>query len=190
MKNKLKTCLKDRVGGISIVFAIFGLIMVIVVGGGRNILFKKVSLAEVRNAMDIAGVSALRNSINNEEQRIENQNAADVFDKNKAESIYRTLLTETLSKQNYIVSYEFTEIEAGVDDSNWRFDDNQSRKQAWINCTLSVRYNSGFFDNSELVSRTFYDSKRDNVYSLQFTGVRDDGLSEILVHSTSRIVYR
>ena len=188
--ERVNQFLNEKKGGISIVFAIFGLILVMVVGGGRNILFKKISLSEVKNSMDIAGVSALRNSVNNDEQRIENPDPSDIFDHKKAETMYRTLLIKTLAKQKYVVSYDFVELDAGVDLDNWRFDDSRSRKEAWINCTLAVRYNSGFFDNNDLISHTFYDSKNNNIYTLQFTGITEDGLAEILVHSTTRIVFK
>lgn len=194
-KKKVISFFKNKKGGISIIFAMFALIMVVAIAAGRNIIFKKASLREVQSAMDISGVSALRSAINNDEQRLQgggnNTIVTDVFDEQKAKTIYKTLLQQSLNHQNYISSYEIIDIKVGThQDSKWRFDDNKARKEAFINSTIVVRYNAGMFDNLFLEEKTYYHSKEDEIKTYQYTGVNGDGLAEILVHSTSRIVFR
>ena len=187
-----KKFLKDKSGATSMLFVLMAFILIFIIGGARNIMFKKLTISEVKNTADIAGVSALRASVNNDEHRLEHIGNPDIINLTQARTMFMSMMKSCLDNQKFIESWYIdpNQITVEYDSDDWRFDDSKERNEAFINAVIHVRYKTGFFDNSDIVSGFVYNSKTNNKFDVQYVGKTNDGLGEVIIYSSSRIVFK
>lgn len=187
-RQRMKRFLKEETGSFSIWYVLLSLIGVLIVAGMFTIFNKSFLLNETQSIMDIAGVSALQANVNQEELR-HNQLVVNPIETKRT---YRSLINKGLSTYPDIHSYQIKELEVvEVNDTFGLGQATKKRQQVLLKSTILLKVTAmPMVDSFTFSQRMFYDAQSDRYFTVQYNGKSEDGETELIVRSVSRIVYR
>lgn len=193
MKKKIKENNKrfsENTGGFfSILYVILAFIACIIITGMIDIMKESYSINEVQGIMDVAGVSALNASIDREEIR----NDEFKYNENKAKVVFREIMESRIGNSTMIDSYEIVDLRItnqGVSDFGLG-EGNVTAQQIILDSTILLRVNTSMmFDIFPQVQKQYYRSYLGDSVNVSISGQTEDGQTELLVRSVSRLVYR
>ncbi|PLS19682.1 hypothetical protein CVD28_04515 [Bacillus sp. M6-12] len=189
MKN-IKKFLKDQKGAFSILFVILAFISVLIITWSMDVLKQSYTISEVQGIMDVAGVSALNYSVDKESLRGEEF----IYSEDAVRTKYHDIIEKRIHaggsqnisyKQVRIrrVDYKYTNEGLG--------ERTKPAHQLWLDSYMVVRVKtSQVFDLFPSLEKQFYDSFDKNNFDISVTGQTEDGKTELVIRSVSRLVYR
>lgn len=185
--------LRNKSGAISIIYIIAIFITVIIAMGFVNMTNKTIAINEIQGIMDVSGVIALRNSVDETSWRAEELKV----DKSKAVIEFRKLVNEKAGeyvgenkllsdfKINNIRVYEGSETAMGnVQVSGDR--------QYYLESNATATYKTyNFIDRVIFHGLTFFDFLSTGEYaSVAVGGTMEDGSVEVVIRTVSRLALR
>jgi len=182
----MKRFLNNKQGSFSILFTILALTAVSVIIAMSGILRQHFVINEVQGVMDIAGVGALRMSIEDGPAK------EDVFlvKHEVAESYFNQTMAQHIKPGSYI-NYANTQV---LDINNSMHESGPGAigysRQVWMDTVTLLRVESSFmFDLFPGLEKRFYDAYSDEGFTISLGGVREDGQRELIVRSVTRIIF-
>lgn len=179
---------KEKRGQISISIVVAMLIAVVVFTGLFDIMRRTYTMNEVHAIMDVASVTALRSSVDEEKLRLEQFEV----DKSMALRNYEKLVKESIQNYGQLESFHFVRTKIEDFNENWGLGvTSSSRPQVLIDSSVVITVRSSFlFDNVPSLAKKFYDSRNNGDFVVTYQGKNEDGEIELAVRSVSRVVYR
>lgn len=213
--KRVKHILKNEKGAYSILAAIFIVVMALCLTAFIDILSQKWALNEVQTVMDAAGVNTLQNQVNNKALRAEilslsssqtditEEDYADVSDqtftpaeqeryKQEMRAYYNAEIARQIQNVDRVVEYDVERVDITFSYDNWGLGETTRKlPQVTLDAVVRMRVKTTpFFDENEQVSKTLYSSRNNQNFTVTYNGQREDGLSELIVRSVTRLVYR
>ncbi len=195
--------LKTQQGFVSIIFVILIMIGVIMVTGFRDLLFREYFFRELQSIMEISQVSALRggvttrplkdgkgdnisSTIDNNWHRLERL----VVNEGRIEDLFKEFVLDniTVGGDSYIKDLQFKKNIVKHQYDSFGFDDGVPREYVYLDSTIGIKYENKLWDKKAGTTSTYYDAKTGNNFTISYIGRTEDGLTEILIRSVSRIV--
>lgn len=215
MKKRIIEKFKETKGAYAILATVLVLTMASLMAGYTDILHKKWALNEVQTIMDSAGINTLQNQVNNKALRAEivtlgtDQNdvsgeqyanrdtsafTASEQQKYKSdmELYYKAEMQKQVTKDTGVTSYNVERVNITFSYDTWGLG-TTSKKLPQVNLESVARIKikqTGIFDNITSVQRTMYSSRNNANFTVTYAGTTDDGETELIVHSVTRLVYR
>lgn len=190
--NKIKKILNKK-GVISINYVIVVFICTILILGFISILNKTMSINEVQGVIDMAGVGALREGIDETQWRLEEL----VIDESLARNKFREMVYEVIPQTGagLIRRFEIDEVNIYPPDSPYikslGITDGE-RDQYFLESIATATYRSEpIVDLVAFHAVNYFDFFRTNNYSsVMVSGTTNDGDVEVIIRSVTRLVYR
>lgn len=215
IRNKIIEKLNNIKGAYSVMITILILIMVMMMTGYVDIMHKKWALSEVQTIMDTSGINTLQNQVNNSALRAEifslNNDSDDITDQDYADRAtetftpqaqqkyksdmalyYKAELDNQIKGRTNVTEYDVERVDVTFSYDKWGLGETQ-RKLPQITLEAVVRMKvkqSGVFDNIESIQRTMYSSRNNANFTVTYDGQAEDGQTELIVRSVTRLVYR
>lgn len=186
--KKIKEFLKNKKGNFSVLFVILCLIGVLIVTAMADILKESYVLNEIQGIMDVAGVSALNASVDKQALREEQFK----YDKDTLITTYHDIINQRINTGDLITYKRIIKTEVKHDISTQGLGDgSKPSNQLWLDSVMLVRVKtSAVFDVLPGMQKQFYDSKSNSKFTVQVNGKTEDGNTELIIRSVSRLVYR
>jgi Flp pilus assembly pilin Flp len=180
--------LKDQKGSFAILFVILSFIALLVITACSDILKQSYVLNEVQGIMDTAGVSALNASVDTEKLREEEF----YYNEDTLRSVYNQIIDERIHTGNIITYKKLLKTEVLHEESTEGLGvTSKPRHQLWLDSVMLIRVKtSKIFDLVPGLQQTFYDSKSNGNFTVTVNGQTDNGETELIVRSVTRLVYR
>lgn len=192
LKNRIKHFKSNEQGAMAIIFVIVMFIIVIFVSGYVDNMRTTLISTEVQGIMDLAGVAALREGLD-EEAMLEKP---DEFIYN--EGVIKGKFTELLNKQlktnerGPIIDYEVMSLDViYLEDSKWGLGEaSRSRNQLVLEAMVTVvlPISNDIFDSGSGDSYEFYDQLNDTTFEVVATNKINDSRTQIVLRSVTRLV--
>ena len=182
---------KCKKGAISLLVVVILLIAAIISSGVVDLMSKIFMISEIQGILDTSGVAALTFAV--EEKRWRNEEL--VIDETKAISKLYELVNDAIVAGPDKTLKQF-QVTANIDvrrNSDIGISDGmKNRDQYFLISTARARYNaSPFIDRVVVASFSFINFlSGDTEMTVKHNGSVGDGLSEIVVRSVTRLVYR
>jgi len=182
----MKRFLKDTRGNFSIIFTILAMIAVSVIVAMSGILRQNFVLNEVQGVMDMAGVGALRMSVELEPAKEDEF----IFKHEVAESYFNQTMDKHIQPGSYI-KYTNSQV---IDINNSLYESGPGAigysRQVWMDTVTMIRVESSFlFDLFPGLEKRFYDAYSDENFTVSLGGIREDGQRELIIRSVSRVIF-
>jgi hypothetical protein len=186
--KKIKHFLKNKKGSFSILFVILAFIGIIVITATSDILRQAYVLNEVQGIMDVAGVSALNYSVDKESLRGEEFK----YDEESLVSKYRDIVNLRINTGDTISYKEFIKTEVIHEKSSEGLGQySNTNDQLWLKSVMLIRVKtSNLLDLIPSLEKNFYDSQSKGNFRITVNGQTEDGETELIIRSVSRLVYR
>lgn len=187
IKN-IKNKTKNEEGSTTLMYVVLLLAVVVAIIGFMQILRESFIYREVNTAMDVAGIAALRGNVDDEKLRVEEF----WINEEQARRDYMMMMDESLANINHILDYRFQKTEISRDDDDWKLGiTHKDHGQYTLKSVIIVRLKTNpYLDTIPRTSKRFYDARGDKNFEVQFVGVGADGVKEMAIYNTTRIVYR
>lgn len=186
--KKLTRFAKNKKGSFSILFVILAFISLLVITATTDIMRQAYVLNEVQGIMDVAGVSAIRGSVDEETLRAEEF----VFSRDYAITNYHKIVDSRVKPGNVIVYKKLK-----VDDIHYEYNNQGlgsnagNAHQVWMDSYMILRVKtSPIFDLLPSLEKRFYKSYNNENFSITASGTTENGEKELIIRSVSRVVYR
>lgn len=215
IKYKLKEKLNNVKGAYSVMITVLILIMVTAMTGYVDIMNKKWAVSEVQTVMDTAGINTLQNQVNNTALRAEifslSQDPDDISDQDYADRAsetftaqeqqkyksdmalyYKSELDRQIKGRTNVTEYDVERVDITFSYDDWGLGET-TRKLPQITLDAVVRMRvkqTGMFDNITMIQRTMYSSRNNANFTVTYNGQAEDGQTELIVRSVTRLVYR
>lgn len=210
----LKSKTSNKRGAFSILMVVLTLILVTALTAYMDILNQKWTLNEVQTVMDTAGINTLQNQVNNAALRAEilsldagnNISDQDYADRSKGTFTpseqqkyksdmaiyYKSELEKQIKDRTNITEYEVERVDITFSYDDWGLGKTTKKlPQITLDAVVRMRVEqSGVFDNSIGVRRTMYSARNNANFTVTYNGKTDDGQTELIVRSVTRLVYR
>lgn len=186
--KKINHFIKDQKGAISILFVIFAFIALLIITATIDILKESYVINEVQGIMDVAGVSALNASVDKESLRGEKL----VYSEDVLKSTYHKIIRERINTEGVITYRNILKTEVLHKVSNTGLGQvSKAKEQLWLDSIMVIRVKtSTVFDLFPSVQKNYYDSKSNSNFSVEVAGETEDGETELIIRSVTRLVYR
>lgn len=186
--GKIKSFLKNKKGSFSILFVIISFTALLIITAFSDILKESYIINEVQGIMDVAGVSALNASVDKETLREEEF----VYDEDMLISVYHQIINQRINAGNVITYKKLLKTEVRHEKSSKGLGEaSKVSDQLWLDSVMLVRVKtSNMFDLFPSLQRKFYDSKNNSTFTITVNGQTEDGETELIIRSVSRLVYR
>lgn len=186
--KKLNGFLKNKKGSFSILFVILAFIALLVITATVDIMRQSYVLNEVQGVMDVAGVSAIRGSVDEESLRGEEF----VFSRDYAITNYHKIVNSRVKKGNVIIDTNLKVDDIHYEYSNQGLGANAgSAHQVWMDSYMVMQVKtSPIFDLIPSLEKRFYKSYNKENFSVTASGTTENGEKELIIRSVSRVVYR
>jgi|HigsolmetaAR206D_1030411.scaffolds.fasta_scaffold00003_141 uncharacterized membrane protein len=213
--KRLKALWKNERGAYSLIAAILVVILATCLTAYVDIVNMKWALNEVQSVMDSAGINTLQNQVNNKALRAEilslsssnsdltDQDYADTnnqkftpAEQKKYKEEMRKYYYEEIAKQiktaDKVVDYDVERVDITFSYDDWGLGDTTGKlPQITLESVVRMRVaTTPFFDMSSNVSKTFYSSRNNANFTVTYNGVTEDGKTELIVRSVTRLVFR
>jgi len=213
--RKIWSKLKSNKGAYSILSAVLILTMVTVMMGYLDILNKKWAVNEIQTIMDSSGINTLQNQVNNQTLRAQiislDPDSNDVQDGDYADVVsgdfsasaqqryqsdmalyYHGELEHQMTNGTNVTEYEVERVDVSFTYDTWGSGESQRKlPQIVLDSVVKIRVQTtGLFDDMLGVSRTMYSSRNNESFDVEFAGLTDDGQTELIVRSVTRLIYR
>lgn len=186
--KKMMRFFKNKKGSFSILFVILAFIALLVITATTDIMRQAYVINEVQGIMDVAGVSAIRSSVEEETLRGEKF----VFSRERAIANFHNLVNSRIKTGGIIVYKNIT-----VDDVHYEFSKQGlgsnagNAHQVWMDSYMILRVKSSpVFDMLPGAEEKFYKSYNNQNFTVTSNGETEDGETELIIRSVSRVVYR
>lgn len=219
MKNafkKVKRVLCDQSGAYSILIVILILILMTAMTAYMDIMNKKWTVGEVQAIMDTAGLNTLQNQVNNKTLRAEiltldkdisNLSNSDYANretttftparqqkyKTDMALYYKKEIENQIKGRTHVTDYDVERVDINFSYDNFGLGDSKKQKLPQVTLDAVVRLRvaqSGMFDNVTSVQRTMYSARNEKDFTITYDGQTDDGQTELIVRSVTRLVYK
>lgn len=186
--KKINGFLKDEKGAFSILFVILAFLGVMIITATIDIIKESYVINEVQGIMDVAGISALNASVDRESLRGEELK----YSEDVLKSTYHKIIRERINTDGVITYKNIMKTEVVHKVSNQGLGSNSKAKdQLWLDSVMVVRVKtSKVFDLFPSVQKDYYDSKSNSNFSVSVSGETEDGETELIIRSVTRLVYR
>lgn len=189
LKQQIQRFYHDQKGYFSILFVILAFVAVLVITGIVDILKESFTINEVQGIMDVAGVSALDASVDDELLREE------IFEYNEdvAKSVFQQIIRERIAQSEHIDSYQIVKLDViHQQKSNFGLGEgNVKAEQLILDGTIRLTVKtSEVFDLVPEIEKLYYRSYNNDNFTVTVSGHTEDGKTELLVRSVTRLVYR
>lgn len=206
IKNLLKK-IKEKDGAISIIAVTMILIIVICMTAYVDIARRSWTLDELQSDIDTAGINALQTSVDLKELRTEilgidrNNNIDSNTGKTNLSNYesqidnkfaqYFSKLVSTNNK-SIVKSWRILNQNAYFQNTNNGLGtDTKSVPQICLDTTMIVTVpSSKMFDNKTTFNQTFNNKFANKNFNVQYNGKNQDGETELLIRSVTKLVYR
>ena len=186
--NKLNAFLKNKKGSFSILFVILAFIALLIITATVDIVRQAYVLNEVQGVMDVAGVSAIRGSVEEETLRGEEF----VFSRDFASTKYQEIVNSRVKPGDFIVDKTLKIDDIHYEYSNQGLGQNAgSAHQVWMDSYMIMTVKtSPLFDMIPSLEKRFYKSYNSERFTVTANGESENGEKELIIRSVSRVVYR
>lgn len=192
LKNRIRQFKSNEQGAMAIIFVIVMFIVVIFIAGYVDGMRTTLITTEVQGIMDLAGVAALREGLD-EEAMLEKP---DEFIYN--EGVVKGKFTELLNKQikkkaeGPIIDYEVMSLDViYLEDSKWGLGEaSRSRNQLVLESMVTVvlPVSNDLFDSHDSDEYKFYDQLNNTSFEVVAKNKINDNRTQIVLRSVTRIV--
>lgn len=214
MRNKLK----EKRGSLSIIGAILCLIVVVILQYYLDMNKTSWVQNELQSIMDVSGINALQESINNDLLRkeilavTENKSDGTTINNGVSSSGNTSVSSESLNKitktnfekelkscvkvNNSIISaFNIERFKSTLEFSDWGINKTTSgtankKAQLTLDSTIKVTLQENVKFDYKAHTETMYDAKTGTNFSISVAGQTPDGRLVVLVRTHSRVVYR
>lgn len=208
MMKKLKNKLEHRQskkGAYSIIIVILSLILVLSFVGYTDVMRKSYVMNEIQQRMDTSGLNALNSSIDierlkyeelaiDENNKIDSQHNTAVLTnyKNKITEAYKKELYNNIRTSDLITKLEVKRVSVDFDNNIWGAGTSaDTLPQITLDSVVAIKMkNSSQFDIMGTNKQEFYDARSGQNFSITVQGQAEDGYTELIIRSSTRIVYR
>jgi len=195
--------LRGQKGVISIIFVILIMIAIVMVSGFKDLLFRDYFFRELQSIMEISQVSALRGGVTqNTPQDAIGDNVSSAVDDNwhrleslvinegRVSDLFEQFVLDsiTVGGDSFIRDIDFKKTIVRHQYDNFGFDDGIAREYAYVDSTVGIKYENLIWDADPGATRTYHDAKAGNDFTITYMGATDDGLTEVLIRTVSRII--
>lgn len=180
---------KDGYSGLmSMIYIVIVLIAIYGIMAFSEIVSRAYLINETQSIMDVAGLSALRAGLDDEELRLERF----VVHETVVNREYRKLLQEALGDYGALVDYKIMRLEIRNINENWGLGiSSREREQAILDSTVLLIVDSYTpLDVYPALQKTFHDGYESEDFTLTYMGQTEDGQAQLMVRSVTRLVYR
>lgn len=207
MKEKYISKLKNKKGAYTLLAVIFLFLICLTITAYSDMLKKNYTLNEVQSIMDMSGVSALESLVKDNKDELKEEILAvskddyiDTTNNSKKLKNYETivfskykgLIAESIKKNSNIISIQvqnqdisFSNIKYGLGETN------KARPQITLDTTAKVVINvSPNFDTLEKVTKKYWSARKNTEFQVVSVNATEDGKTELVIRSVSRLVYR
>lgn len=194
---------KNKEGAYSVITITLALILVIGFTAYTDILTKSYTLNEVQQRLDTAGLNTLNKSINTEhlmleELAIDNENRSSTDQtlindlKSRITQTYKEEVHSAIRTNDTIKDIQVRRVDVALESTNFGTGvEGESRPQLALDALLYLEVkNSQEFDMSGSSTQEFYDARSGNNFTIELTDVEADGVTGMLIRSSTRVVYR
>lgn len=204
MMNKLKRKAGKK-GAYSIIIILLTLVLVLAFTGYTDVLRKTYVMNEIQQRMDTAGLNSLNDTIDIERLRYEELsidennhidsrgNTAVLSDyKNKLSEAYKKEIYNTIRTNDLVKDISVERVNATFDLEAWGTGKKTTAApQITLDGVVSVTLkNSTQFDVMGTNKQDFYDARSGQNFTITVRGQNEDGLTELIIRSSTRLVYR
>lgn len=190
--NRIKNFRNNKKGAFSILFVIVMLIVVIFIAGYLDIMRQTLVTTEVQGIMDLAGVAALREGLD-EATMLEKPDEL-AYKESVIKASFAQLLKKELNTNSAgpIISYKINSMEVTeLNDSTWGLGSTSiARDQLVLDSivALVVPVSSNLFDTRGEDKYEFYDQLENTKFEIIARNTIGDGKQSIIIRSVTRIV--
>lgn len=213
--KRLKHLLKNEKGAYSVIAAILVVILVTCLTAYVDIVNMRWALNEVQTVMDAAGINTLQNQVNNKALRAEifslsssdsdltDEEYANVADetftpaeqkkyKEEMRDYYYREIERQIENVTKVAEYDVERVDITFSYDDWGLGETKGKlPQITLEAVVRMRVKTTpFFDEYSSVSKTLYSSRNNANFTVTYNGVAEDGLTELIVRSVTRLVYR
>lgn len=180
--------LNTKKGSFSILFVILAFISLLVITATTDIMRQSYVINEVQGIMDVAGVSAIRSSVDEESLRGEKF----LFSREKAVSGFHNIVNSRINTGGIIVYKSVMVDDVHYENSKQGLGSNAGNAhQVWMDSYVTLRVKSSpLFDLIPGSEEKFYKSYNNQNFTVTTNGETEDGETELIIRSVSRVVYR
>lgn len=205
LRDKLRQMKKEKKGAYSIIIITLTLIVITAFAGYSDILSQSIILHEMQQKMDRSSLNALNGAIDITQLRNEVLAMDDESyvgkDKQQALRRFEQQIEKEFSKELFnmvgtndiITDITVRHVDASIDVSDWGTgSDGLQTPQIYLETIVQVKMKvHSQFDifNSEEMMNSFTNS-RNEVTVISKSGKSNDGITELLIHNSTRLMYR
>lgn len=182
--------IKSKKGVLTIKYVILIMIGIITIVGFFDFTVKSYVFREIQSILDISGVSALQAGVDTTKLRDE------IFDVNESyvRKEYKRMIAKSINEDEMITSFKMrdSDIDFHTYRSKWGVGvSNKTHYQAKLDSVARVRIKSSeIFDVHPYISKRYYNSFSNRYFTVQYNGTSENGETELLIRSVTRVVYR
>lgn len=192
LTNRVKQFQSNEQGAMAIIFVIVMFIVVIFVSGYVDNMRTTLISTEVQGIMDLAGVAALREGLD-EEAMLEKPDEF-IYNEGVIKGKFAQLLNEQINpnERGPIIDYDIMSLDVTyLEDSKWGLGQasrarNQLVLEAMVTVVLPV--SNDLFDTNPDSTYEFYDQLNNTTFEVVSRNNLNDGRSQIVLRSVTRIV--
>lgn len=181
----------NKKGSISIIYVIMIFISAIIIMGFVSITNKTIAINETQGIMDVAGVMALRKSVDETDWRLEKL----TVDKSKAAIEYRNIVNKNIAdyigNDKLLKDFKITNVNVykGEDTA---LGDIQNKEQYYLEASAVATYSTySYVDKATFHAVTFFDFLHTGDYAtVAVGGATEDGDVEVTIRTVSRLALR
>lgn len=205
--------LKNQKGSYAIISVILVFIIVTAISAYTDMISKRWTINEVQSIMDASGTNTLKSQIdlnklysekfgtanggyfdiNNSDEKGEKLNKIiDKKFKDEVKNAYLNEINSQVGNNASIKDLDVQQVEISFDYDSFGLGKSQTpRPQFTLDSVTKLRVKSStLLDGMEGVSKDIYSSRNNSSFRVEYKGVKEDGYSELIVRSVTRLVYR
>lgn len=211
MREKYINKLKNKNGAYTLLAVIFLFLICLTITAYSDMLKKNYTLNEVQSIMDMSGVSSLEALVKDNKAELKEEILAvskddyidtDTSSSSKGKKLknydtivfnkYKSLISDSIKTNDNIISIQvqsqdisFSNIKYGLGETT------KARPQITLDTTARVVINvSPNFDTIEKVTKKYWSARKNTEFQIISTNATEDGKTELIIRSVSRLVYR
>lgn len=204
VKNTLTARLKEKKGAFSIIIIALVLIVLFAFSGYSDVLTQSVILNETQQKMDQAALNALNQGVDidllreevlakNENMYVgQNKNQAVRAYENEIEQAFRQEFNSMMGTNRTIQAIRVHKVKATIDLTDWRTGiDGKETPQIYLDAIIqvNVKVNTQFdiFNNQQALKSVT--NAKGNTFNVNVQGRGQDGVRELLIQNSTRLMY-
>lgn len=200
--------LKNEKGSFAIISAILVFVVILAISAYSDMIAKRWAINEVQAIMDASGSNALKSTVDvkllrDEILGIDENNLADTNNnpeqsikatdyKRKIKKAYLKELEQQVKTNNTVQELNVQTVNVSFDYDTFGLGESENpRPQITLESVTKMKVRSKeFMDYADGLSADIYSSRNNSTFNVTYAGQSEDGVTELVIHSVTRLVYR